>query len=115
LPLVSESDLYVLPTDYEGQPFAVIEALAAGVPVVATDIASIASMFEDPANGRLVERSDTAGFADAIGSLLSDVEQRRRISAANRALAESRYDRAVFRDALATIYRRHGRAAARRG
>ncbi len=112
---LSESDLYVLPTDYEGQPFAVIEALAAGVPVVATDIASIASMFEDPANGRLVERSDTAGFADAIGSLLSDVEQRRRISAANRALAESRYDRAVFRDALATIYRRHGRAAARRG
>ncbi len=107
---LSESDVYVLPTDYEGQPFAVIEALAAGVPVVATNIASLASMFDDPTNGRLVERTDTAGFADAIEALLLDADERRRISAANRALAESRYDRAVFRDSVATLYRRHGRA-----
>ncbi len=110
---LSESDVFVLPTDYEGQPFAVIEALAAGVPVVATDIASIASMLEDPTNGRLIERSDTTGFADAIGSLLADAGERRRMSAANRELAEQRYDRAVFRNALRDLYRRHGRPAAR--
>lgn len=107
---LSESDVFVLPTDYEGQPFAVIEALAAGVPVVATDIPSIASMFDDPTNGRLVSRTDTAGFTAAIEALLLDVEGRSRISEANRALAETRYDRAVFRDSLAALYRHHGRA-----
>lgn len=105
---LSGSDLYVLPTDYEGQPFGVIEALAAGVPIVATDLPSLASMFDDPANGRLVERTDTAGFADAIASLLGDVDERRRINAANRSLARDRFDRSVFRERVAELYRRHG-------
>lgn len=106
---LSEADMYVLPTDYEGQPFAVIEALAAGVPVIATDIPSLAAMFDDPVNGRLVERTDTAGFADAIATLASDPAERRRISEANHALAASRFDRSVFRERVATIYRRRGR------
>ena len=107
---LSEADLYVLPTDYEGQPFSVIEALAAGVPIVATDIPSLASMFDDPANGRLVGRTDTSGFADAIESLLADPAERRRIGAANRSLARDRFDRSVFRSRVAELYRRHGRA-----
>jgi glycosyltransferase involved in cell wall biosynthesis len=108
---LSEADLYVLPTDYEGQPFAVIEALAAGVPVIATGIPSLAAMFDDPTNGRLIERTDTAGFADAIATLAAAPAERRRISAANRELAASRFDRSVFRDRVADIYRRHGRPA----
>lgn len=107
---LSEADLYVLPTDYEGQPFGVIEALAAGVPIVATDIPSLASMFDDPANGRLIERTDTQGFAMAIESLLVDPGERRRIRAENRSLARERFDRAVFRKRVAEIYRCHGRA-----
>ena len=63
---LSEADVLVLPTDYEGQPFIIIEALAAGVPIVATDIGSIRSMVNDPTNARLVAREDTAGFATAI-------------------------------------------------
>jgi phosphatidylinositol alpha-mannosyltransferase len=108
---LSEADLYVLPTDYEGQPFAVIEALAAGVPVIATDIPSLAAMFDDPVNGRLVARTDTDGFADAIATLAADPAERRRISAANRELAAARFDRSVFRERVATIYRRHGRVS----
>jgi phosphatidylinositol alpha-mannosyltransferase len=104
----SEADLYVLPTDYEGQPFAVIEALAAGVPVVASRIPSIEAMIDDPTNGRLVERTDTEGFADAIEGLLRDPDERRRISAANRALAAERFDRSVFRREVAELYLRLG-------
>lgn len=105
----SEADLYVLPTDYEGQPFALIEALAAGVPIVATAIPSIEGMIDDGIHGRLVQRNDTEGFATAIRELLEDPEQRRQVSAANRRRAEDRFDRHVFRDHVARLYRRHGR------
>ena len=104
----SEADVYVLPTDYEGQPFAVIEALAAGVPIVATAIPSIEGMIDDGEHGRLVQRTDTEGFATAIRELLEDPDRRRRISAANRRRAEERFDRHVFREHVAELYRRHG-------
>lgn len=108
---LSESDVYVLPTDYEGQPFAVIEALAAGVPIVATRIPSIAAMYDDPTNGRLVERTDTAGFAEALEQLLADPAARAGIGVRNRQLALERFDRSVFRESMARIYRRYGRSA----
>jgi glycosyltransferase involved in cell wall biosynthesis len=111
---LAEADLYVFPTETEGQPFTVIEALSAGVPIVATDIQAISNMIEDGPNGRLVGVGDAAGFADAMQSLLGDPDERRAISAANRKLAMDRFNRDVFRDAIAALYRRSGNADRRR-
>ncbi len=111
--LLSGSDLFVLPTEYEGQPFTVIEALAAGVPVVATDIPAIRSMVTAPDNGRLVPWNDPTALAAAITELLDDANERRRISAANRELAREQYDRSVFRAELAALYRASGRPRTR--
>ena len=111
---LSEADLYVFPTETEGQPFTVIEALSAGVPIVATDIQAITNMIEDGPNGRLVGVGDAAGFADAMQALLEDPDERRAISAANRKLAMDRFNRDVFRDAMAALYRRSGNADGRR-
>ncbi len=106
---LSEADLYVFPTWTEGQPFTIIEALASGVPIVASDIQAISAMISDPANGRLAPATDTVWFADAIEGLLADPEERRRISSANRALAIERFDRSVFSARIAEQYRRYGR------
>jgi glycosyltransferase involved in cell wall biosynthesis len=106
---LSEADLYVFPTWTEGQPFTVIEALSSGVPIVASDIQAISAMISDPDNGRLVAMRDVKGFAEAIAELLDDPDERRRISGANRARAMERFDRAVFRERIAELYRRHGR------
>lgn len=106
---LARADVCVLPTWTEGQPFIIIEALAAGVPIVASDIRAISSMMSDPANGRLVDPHDPVAFADAIEELLSDPELRRSISADNRALARERFDRSVFRERLSALYRRLGR------
>lgn len=108
---LAEADVYVFPTYTEGQPFTVIEALAAGVPIVASDIQAISNMIEDGPNGRLVSVTDTPGFADAIQELLSDPDRRRTISEANRKLASSRFDRSVFSARIAELYR----VAARKG
>ena len=111
---LSEADLYVFPTFTEGQPFTVIEALAAGVPIVASDIQAISNMIVDGDNGRLLSIDDTPGFADAMAGLIADPGARRTIGSANRALAYQRFDRAVFRDRIAALYRRHGTPRTRR-
>lgn len=108
---LSEADLYVFPTWTEGQPFTVIEALSSGVPIVASDIQAISAMISDPDNGRLVGMRDVKGFAEAIAELLEDPDERRRISDANRARAMERFDRAVFRERIAELYRQHGQTS----
>lgn len=107
---LAEADLYVFPTWTEGQPFTVIEALASGVPIVASDIQAISAMIDDGTHGRLLPMHDASAFAKAIGELLADPDERRRISAANRARAHERFDRPVFRARIAELYRQHGRA-----
>ncbi|MEZ5269088.1 MAG: glycosyltransferase family 4 protein [Microthrixaceae bacterium] len=63
--MFSGADVFVLPTEYEGQPFTIIESLAAGVPVVASDIPAIRSMVADGDNGRLVPWNDPPALASA--------------------------------------------------
>ena len=111
---LSEADLYVFPTYTEGQPFTVIEALATGVPIVASDIQAISNMIEDGTHGRLVPTGDAAAFAAAIEELLARPDERRAISTANRELALRRFDRSVFRDQLSELYRRYGNREGRR-
>lgn len=105
---LSEADVYVFPTYTEGQPFTVIESLAAGVPIVASDIQAISNMISDGVNGALVPPGEAVGFADAIAGLLEDPARRHPVSAANRELAGRRFDRSVFRSRLAELYRTHG-------
>ncbi len=111
---LSEADLYVFPTFTEGQPFTVIESLASGVPLVATDIQAIANMIEDPTHGRLVPVRDAVAVADAVQELLADPDERRRMSDACRERARERFDRPVFRARIAALYRAAGNSRSRR-
>lgn len=105
---LSEADVFVFPTFVEGQPFSVIEAFAAGVPIVGSDIPTVAGMIHDGEQGLLVPVRDPDRLADAIAELIAEPERRRRMGAAGRATAEAQYDRAVFRDRIADLYRRLG-------
>lgn len=111
---LSEADIFVFPTFVEGQPFALIEALAAGVPIVASNIPTVAGMITDPEHGRLVPPGDHEALADALDDLLADPARRREISARNRALAVAEYDRATFREALTALYLELGVPTGRR-
>ncbi len=64
------SDVVVLTSDNEGTPVSLIEAQAAGVPVVATRVGGAAAVV-DPRTGLLVDRDDVAGFACAVRTLLA--------------------------------------------
>lgn len=102
---LSESDVFVFPSFVEGQPFSVIESLAAGVPIVGSDIPTVADMVIDGRHGLLVDAGDPEALATALAELLRDPSRRREMGSAARALAEERFDRSVFRERIAELYR----------
>jgi glycosyltransferase involved in cell wall biosynthesis len=94
--LASAAVLLFPPVEPEGHPRVVLEALAAGVPVVSTDRGAIRDTIVDGETGYLVEEPDPALLADRIFSLIEDEEKlaRFRIAARNRYLERFTQERA---------------------
>jgi glycosyltransferase involved in cell wall biosynthesis len=78
------SDVVVLTSDNEGTPVSLIEAQAAAVPVVATDVGGVRSAVRDSETGFLAAPDDARGFADAVGRILDDPDLASRLGAAGR-------------------------------
>ncbi len=80
VPHLASAHVFALPSRYEGIPNALLEAMACGLPVVASDSASGAlEVVEDGRTGLLVRSADAVALAAALDRLLSDPEERRRL------------------------------------
>jgi glycosyltransferase involved in cell wall biosynthesis len=79
--LLSAFDVFALSSRYEGLPIALIEAMAAGLPVVATDVGGVAEVVDDGRNGYLVEEGDPSALATRLAKLLADPLLRQRLGA----------------------------------
>jgi glycosyltransferase involved in cell wall biosynthesis len=103
--LLARSSLFVLPSIWpEPLSSAVLEAMAFGVPVVATATGGTPEQIIDGETGRLVAPGDPAALADAIATLLADEPARRRMSERARALLRDRFDRDRIVDQMLSIY-----------
>ncbi|MBN2289941.1 MAG: glycosyltransferase family 4 protein [Candidatus Glassbacteria bacterium] len=78
------SGIFVLPSYVEGQPISLLEAMAAGLPVVATAVGGIPEVVAEGENGLLVPARDPERLAESILSLLKDTGLRRRMGEQNR-------------------------------
>ena len=85
-------DLFALSSDTEQMPYTILEAMAAGLPIVATDVGDIKSMVAVENQPLVVPRDDMEAFVQAIEDLLLEPDLRRRIGAANRQRARSTFD-----------------------
>jgi glycosyltransferase involved in cell wall biosynthesis len=88
-------DLFALSSDTEQMPLCVLEAMATGLPIAATDVGDIRDMVAPCNRGSLATRDDAA-LAHAIRSLLRAPDRGRGIGAANRAKAERAYDQEIM-------------------
>jgi glycosyltransferase involved in cell wall biosynthesis len=78
--LLAGADVFLFPTRGEGHPFALVEAMAAGLPVIASDNEGIGEIVEHLHNGLIVDPDDAPAFANAIAQILSDPAQARRMA-----------------------------------
>jgi len=98
-------DVFVLPSLSEGIPRCVMEAQAAGVPVVATDIDGVRDLVKTEETGLLVPPGIPAALAAAIGRILDSPELARRLAQAARALIEERFSAARMAAEYENLYR----------
>lgn len=93
--ILAVSDLFILSSRWEGLPRSIIEAMMAGLPVVATSVGGVPELVEDGVTGFLVPREDPEALAEAIRKLLADEDLRQRMGQAGRekALREFSLDR----------------------
>jgi glycosyltransferase involved in cell wall biosynthesis len=96
-------DIFALTSDTEQMPMTVLEAMAAALPVAATDVGDIKEMLAAENRDFIVPRDDRA-LAEAFLALLRQPELRRAVGAANRARAERDYDQEVMFGAYAALF-----------
>ena len=104
LPLLHASDLFVLPSLHENQSFAILEAMAAGLPVLSTAVGGTPELVRHGETGWLVPPSQPAALAEGLELLVKDVSLRQRLGRAGRVAAEREHSFSEFLDRLALAY-----------
>lgn len=100
--LYAAADLFVLPSSYEGFPFALLEAMAAGLPVVATHFGGADELVDHGREGLLVPAGDVGGLAAAIDAILADRAAMAAMAASARVKAQ-RFSKANMIEQTLTI------------
>lgn len=103
--LLAQSALYVQPSHQEGLPNSVLEAMAAGLPIVATRVSGNEDLVLDGRNGRLVPPGQAERLAEALIEVLSNRAAARAMGRESRRVIEEQYQMPVILDALTRAYR----------
>lgn len=103
--LYAAAHLFVLPSRWEGLPYALLEAMAAGLPVVASEIPCLAEVVRPGEDGLLVPPDNPDALAEAMASLLQEPEKARALGASARERVCRHYTLERQINQLAALYR----------
>jgi len=100
----SEACIYLLPSYDEGLPVSVLEAMAAGLPVITTPVGGVPDIVEDGINGFFVQPGDISAMKDRLLLLLSRRDIREKFGRANKSKAKGMFDIKIIVNQLYDIY-----------
>lgn len=101
--MLRTADAFVLPSRFEGFPIAILEAWAAGAPVIAAAVGGIPEVCKGP-EANLVPPEDPERLANAMVEIISDPSRREAMARAGRSLVETRFTWDAVVDAYASVY-----------
>lgn len=102
--VLAAGDLLVLPSYREGMPRVITEAMAAGLPVIATDIAGIPDQVVDGETGYLIPTGDPDALRDRIADLVANPERREQMGAAGQRRARARFSAEEMVERTRAVY-----------
>jgi glycosyltransferase involved in cell wall biosynthesis len=113
--LLSQAHVFVLPSFREGLPYALLEAMAAGMAPVVSAVGAVPDVVGDGEHGLLVAPKSISQLVDALARLHDDRELLARLGAAARACIEERFGLEQFGRSFARVYHHAGRPSRRGG
>lgn len=97
-------DIFALSSDTEQFPLSVLEAMAAAIPVVSTDVGDVSDMVSEPNRPFVVKENDASNLASALEALVADKALRKSLGEANRVKALAEFDEARMIDTYRRLY-----------
>lgn len=97
-------DIFALSSDSEQFPISLVEAMAAGLPTVATNVGDVRAIVANEGTCFIIPAADEPGFSEALAALAADRARRAALGAANQARAAADYDEAAMISRYATLY-----------
>jgi glycosyltransferase involved in cell wall biosynthesis len=103
--LLGQADVFVLPSYNEGQPYAVLEAMSAGLPVISSSVGCIPETVIDGENGFILPPGSKETFADKVALLLNSEQLRKKMGEASRQRFLENYTFDRFADGMNRVFR----------
>ncbi|MDQ2711763.1 MAG: glycosyltransferase family 4 protein [Acidobacteriota bacterium] len=107
--LLASSDIFVLSSMHESLPLSIIEAMRAGLPVIATDVGGVSELVTEGVTGYLVPRSDVGLLTERLRRLITSPETRSHMGRHGRVRYERDFKVETMAGAVLSLYREHSR------
>jgi L-malate glycosyltransferase len=104
LPFMQSLDIYVHATFGETLSNSIMQAMACGLPIIASDVWGVNNMIQNNGNGLLYESQNDAMLADEISELIVNVEKRKTLGKSARIFAEQNYSNQVMFNSYKQLY-----------
>ncbi len=104
---LAQADVMFMPSQWEACPYACLEAMAAGKPIVASSAGGLPEILTNGVDGAIVEASDIEGYSDALLALLQQPDDARRLGQAARTTVSLRFGHDTIAEQMLRVYRRH--------